>query len=41
MTGCGLLGMSERKNPHPIVVLPSHQGWKREANSRWDEETGR
>jgi hypothetical protein len=37
----GLLGMSEHQSPHPIVVLPSQQGWEREANSRWDEETGR
>jgi hypothetical protein len=35
------LGMSERQSPRSIVVLPSHHGWEREANSRWDEETGR
>jgi hypothetical protein len=33
--------MSEQQSPHPIVVLPSHHGWEREANSHWDEETGR
>ena len=37
----GPLGMSEHQSPPPIVVLPSQQGWEREANSRWDEETGR
>jgi hypothetical protein len=33
--------MSEYQSQRAIVVLPSHQGWEREANSRWDEETGR
>ena len=32
--------MSEHESPPAIAVLPSPHGWEREANSRWDEETG-
>jgi hypothetical protein len=28
----GLLGTSEQQSPHPIVVVPSYQGWERLAN---------